>query len=121
MPIDSPRLHRCRCAAAAAEEGSQTFSPLTSLFAPELLYLESKWASLMSYGMTGANIRRTVANRAYPELKEMQTRPAHGHLDHAVTFPQRIALRNQDAPTDHRAQTKQADLELENRSRGRWQ
>jgi hypothetical protein len=31
VPIDSPRLHRCRCAAAAAEEGSQTFSPLTSL------------------------------------------------------------------------------------------
>lgn len=56
VPIDSPRLHRCRCAASAAEEGPQTFSPLTSLLtshiAPELLYLESKWASLVSYGMT---------------------------------------------------------------------
>lgn len=53
VPLDSPRLHRCRCTDAA---GPQTFSPLPALFtshtAPELLYLESKWASLVSYGMT---------------------------------------------------------------------
>ena len=35
---------------------SRTFSPLTELFtehtAPELLYLETKWASLVSFGLT---------------------------------------------------------------------
>jgi hypothetical protein len=48
----SPRLHRCACQSAA----SKTFSPLTALFtghtAPELLYLETRWASLVSYGLT---------------------------------------------------------------------
>ena len=40
---------------------SQTFSPLAQLFtehtAPELLYLESRWASLMSFGMTTALLK----------------------------------------------------------------
>jgi len=50
--LSSPRLHRCDCQAT----GTQTFSPLNDLFtshvAPEMLYLETKWASLVSYGMT---------------------------------------------------------------------
>src|SRR3954453_20784725 len=52
IPLVSPRVHRCACQPAA----SKTFSPLTALFtehtAPELLYLETRWASLMSYGLT---------------------------------------------------------------------
>ena len=52
VPLVSPRLHRCACQPAA----SKTFSPLTALFtghtAPELLYLETRWASLVSYGLT---------------------------------------------------------------------
>ena len=48
VPLVSPRLHRCPCQPA----GSKTFSPLTALFtehtAPELLYLETRWASLVS-------------------------------------------------------------------------
>ena len=52
IPLVSPRLHRCACQSAA----SKTFSPLTALFtghtAPELLYLETRWASLVSYGLT---------------------------------------------------------------------
>jgi hypothetical protein len=52
VPISSPRLHRCACDRA----GTRTFSPLTALFsehvAPELLYLETKWASLVSFGVT---------------------------------------------------------------------
>ena len=47
-----PRVHRCACQPA----GSKTFSPLTALFtghtAPELLYLETRWASLVSYDLT---------------------------------------------------------------------
>jgi len=52
IPLVSPRVHRCACQPA----GSKTFSPLTALFtghaAPELLYLETRWASLVSYGLT---------------------------------------------------------------------
>src|SRR4051812_23034835 len=50
--LPSPRFHRCRCQPGAAK----TFSPLnlllTERIAPELLYLETRWASLVSYGMT---------------------------------------------------------------------
>ena len=52
VPVASPRFHRCSCSIGA----SKTFSPLTRLFtghtAPELLYLETKWASLVAYGLT---------------------------------------------------------------------
>ena len=52
IALSSPRFHRCRCQPGAA----RTFSPLSLLLteriAPELLYLETRWASLVSYGMT---------------------------------------------------------------------
>jgi len=48
--IASPRLHRCSCQSA---EGPATISPLRTLIpdyvAPERLYLEARWASLVSY------------------------------------------------------------------------
>ena len=52
MEIPSPRLYTCSC--QPQEKGS--FSPLAERLpertAPELLYLQTKWASLMSYGLT---------------------------------------------------------------------
>ena len=52
IALSSPRFHRCRCQPGA----TKTFSPLnlllTERIAPELLYLETRWASLVSYGMT---------------------------------------------------------------------
>jgi len=52
VPLVSPRLYHCTC----QPTGSKTFSPLTRLFtehtAPELLYLETRWASLVSYDLT---------------------------------------------------------------------
>lgn len=54
VTLDSPRLRRCACACSAREAAS--FSPLAELLpdrvAPELLFMEAKWASLVSYGMT---------------------------------------------------------------------
>jgi hypothetical protein len=50
--LRSPRLYHCRCQSRSGE----TFSPLARLLeekvAPEFLYLETKWASLVSYGMS---------------------------------------------------------------------
>jgi hypothetical protein len=52
LPVDSPRLYHCACRAPA----TTSFSPLATLLpertTPELLYLETKWAALMSYGLT---------------------------------------------------------------------
>src|SRR3954469_419434 len=69
VALSSPRFYRCGCQPA----DSQTFSPLTELFtehtAPELLYLESRWASLISFGMTAALLRDVlpVADTTNPE------------------------------------------------------
>jgi DNA-directed RNA polymerase subunit RPC12/RpoP len=50
--LQSPRLYHCQC----QPHPPRTFSPLAERLpersTPELLYLETKWASLMSYGMT---------------------------------------------------------------------
>ena len=52
IPLNSPRFYRCRCQPSA----SRTFGPLCELFtertAPELVYLETKWASLVSFDLT---------------------------------------------------------------------
>ncbi len=50
VELDSPRLHRCPCQAA---DGPATVSPLRDLIsshvAPERLYLEARWVSLVPY------------------------------------------------------------------------
>jgi hypothetical protein len=69
VTLSSPRFYRCGCQPA----DSQTFSPLTELFtehtAPELLYLESRWASLVSFGLTAALLKDVlpVAGTTNPE------------------------------------------------------
>src|SRR5687767_9451472 len=69
VTLSSPRFYRCGCQPA----DSKTFSPLTELFteyaAPELLYLETRWASLISFGMTAALLKDVlpVAGTTNPE------------------------------------------------------
>ena len=67
VPLASPRFYRCRCHPA----DSRTFSPLAELFtehtAPELLYLESRWASLISFGMTTALLKDVLPVAGTPE------------------------------------------------------
>lgn len=52
VAVPSPRFYHCQCHNSSAK----TFSPLTELLpdhtAPELLWLETKWASLASFGIT---------------------------------------------------------------------
>src|SRR5262249_46457206 len=88
--LPSPRLYHCRC----QTHTTSTFRPLTELLiestTPELLFLETKWASLISYGMTAQvlkdflpldetlnattiqNHTLTVAQRCEDELEEDQ-------------------------------------------------
>lgn len=72
IKLPSPRLYACLC----HPQEKRSFSPLAELLsertAPELLYLQTKWASLMSYGLTvdlieevlpiSANVATTVRN-----------------------------------------------------------
>ena len=89
VPLASPRLHRCPCQDA---DGPATVSPLRDLLpghvAPERLYLEARWSSLVPYAAvaglladvlpvaSGANrttVRKHVlraAERAEAELGE---------------------------------------------------
>ena len=52
LQIERPRFYRCRCGG----EKRSSFSPVTAALpertSAELLYLETKWASLVSYEMT---------------------------------------------------------------------
>jgi hypothetical protein len=52
LKVKSAHLHHCDC----RPHESKTFSPLADLLpehtTPELLFLETKWTSLMSYGIT---------------------------------------------------------------------
>src|SRR3954454_17923689 len=69
VALSSPRFYRCGCQPA----DSQTFSPLTELLtehtAPELLYLETRRASLISFGMTVVVLKDVlpVAGTTNPE------------------------------------------------------
>jgi hypothetical protein len=51
LELMSPRLRRCPC----RHSGQASASPLVELLpehtAPELLYMEAKWSSLVSYGL----------------------------------------------------------------------
>ena len=52
LPVESPRFTHCPC----QPDETESFSPLAELLpehtTPELLYLETKWASLSSYGIS---------------------------------------------------------------------
>ena len=50
--LKSPRLNECKCKTNKRVRFSPLANLLTERIAPELSYLEAKWASLISYGMT---------------------------------------------------------------------
>ena len=57
VTLTSPRLYHCRC----QRRKTTTFRPLNALVteavAPELLFMETKWASLVSYGLTAQALK----------------------------------------------------------------
>mgnify|MGYP000447735847 CR=1 FL=1 len=75
IELRSPRLYRCRCEQSA----ERTFSPLGELLgdhvAPELAYLEAKWASRVSFAAATALMREVlpVAPTTNPESVRQHT------------------------------------------------
>ena len=57
VTLTSPRLYHCRC----QRHKTTTFRPLTALLtestAPELLFMETQWSSLVSYGLTAQALK----------------------------------------------------------------
>lgn len=90
LTLSSPRFYRCSCTPASVKSISPLAELLAERTAPELVYLESKFAGLMSYGLTvgilseilplGADISttavrrhvQTIADRIEGELGEEQ-------------------------------------------------
>src|SRR5947209_15772224 len=72
--LTSPRLYHCRCQA----HKTTTFRPLTALLTesttPELLFLETKWASLLSYGMTARVLKDFL-----PVAETLNATTVHNH------------------------------------------
>ncbi len=50
--LSSPRLEHCDCKPRKASSFRPLSALLTASVAPELLYMEAKWSSLVSYGMS---------------------------------------------------------------------
>jgi hypothetical protein len=64
LPLDSPRLYHCGC---CNKEEHRSFSPLADLLpertAPELAYLENKFAAMISYGLTAKLLAEVLPTR----------------------------------------------------------
>ena len=79
-PVTGPRLKSCPC--QSATRGS--FSPLTGLFtehvAPEMLYLETKWASLVPFGITVELLRDVL-----PVGTTLNAETVRNHLQRVAT------------------------------------
>ena len=75
LQLQSLRLYHCVC----QPHPTRTFSPLAQLLSertsPELLYLESKFASLMSYGLTVKLLQEVL-----PIEKAINTATVRNHV-----------------------------------------
>src|SRR5213593_3742120 len=57
LALDSPRLEHCDCTRRKTSSFRLLSALLTESVAPELLYMEAKWSSLVSYGMSLAALQ----------------------------------------------------------------
>jgi len=94
----SPRYYRCRCKGLRPK----TFSPLTDLLpdhtAPELLWLETRWASLVSFGVSARLLKdvlpigeslsaETVRNHLHKAARRMEDELADEQVFFIETCP----------------------------------
>ena len=88
--LSNPRWHQCPC----RPQPTRTFRPLASLqiepTSPELLYLETKWASLVSYGVTVK-----LLDEVLPIDEKLSAQSVRHHL-HQVAEREEQALGEED-------------------------
>ena len=66
MHIRSPQIIECSCETHETLSSSPLTKLLTDRVSPELLYLESRWASLMSYGVTASLLEEVFPIQILP-------------------------------------------------------
>ena len=109
LPLTATRLRRCRCGADPAAGDRASFSPLADLLpgrtTPELLYLETRWGALVSYGLA-ARMLGDVLPMARPVSPERVRR----HL-YAVTAGEEAAMGEEPHGSDWSWSSCQRDLD----------
>ena len=90
LPLTALRLRRCRCGADHAAGDRASFSPLADLLpertTPELLYLETRWGALVSYGLAARMLGDVL-----PMDRPVSPERVRRHL-HAVTAGEEAAM-----------------------------
>jgi DNA-directed RNA polymerase subunit RPC12/RpoP len=94
LSIDSPRFYQCRCSGSGRRSVSPLAGYLRERTSPELQYLEAKFATLMSYGLTV---------RVLEEVLPL------GHV------PAATAIRRRVAALGHRLESSNAAIAVEQR------
>ena len=88
--LESPRLYHCRC----QPQAQKTYSPLGDLLhehtAPELLYMETKWASLAPFGVTAQMLKEVL-----PVAQTLNAATVRNHL-HRVAEREESKLGKED-------------------------
>jgi DNA-binding ferritin-like protein (Dps family) len=77
--LSSPRLYDCRCQNHGRHSSSPLAALLTTHCAPELLYLETKFASLMSYGLSVE-----ILSEVLPIAEAINPTTMQRHLHHVA-------------------------------------
>src|ERR1019366_1510727 len=87
VKLTSQRFYTCSCSQAKAQRQGQkqiSVSPLANLLpertAPEFVYLQTKWAAVMSYGRTAAFLEEV-----FPLEKQISTAVLSGHVQQVAT------------------------------------
>jgi hypothetical protein len=109
LTLNSLRLHQCDCQAAT----SKTFSLLAELLpertAPQLLYLEAKWCTLLSFGMTSDLLQEvlpmgedlnmtTLRNNLHKVAVRMETELGEERQNFMESGPQSVPMNSMPEP-----------------------
>jgi hypothetical protein len=73
LRLPSPRLYTCDCQPQQQKSVSPLAELLSERTAPEFKYLQSKWASLMSYGLSVKLLEEVLPLEAYPTTVQRHT------------------------------------------------
>jgi hypothetical protein len=103
LTLDSPRLYRCGC----ESDARASFSPVAELLpertSPELVYLETKFAALVSYGLTVKLLEEVlpIDQALSPTAIRQQVRQAAQRLESQRGPAQDASMVDNDPPADN--------------------
>ncbi len=84
LSLPSPRFYSCPCTPQAARSTSPLATLLAERTAPELCYLETKWASLVSYGVTVDLLAEVLPIQTHPTTIQRQVHHAAERVEQAI-------------------------------------